>query len=403
MEISKVKPNIISNLRKQNPVSSDITSVDFVRINKVKVPLTSLRANFLCSFGSFDNVKNLEKCAEGVKNNFYLTKNNILKNDLLVFSKSVQENIEKNKLSETKDIIKVISPILYIHNNDLLDYSKEKFDSFYSFTAYAKMLVQKEFVKDVVDNLKNIQAQKAKLEMKEIQDLFQESCDKINSLHDADIQNAQVKKNLEYSNDATTDDIETITLTEEEISILRNKLENSSGIDAKHNLLSRLIDEHVDGSKTLRHTVGYRIQLAALQTCPRYDVSKDDRDKTIFKKHPLTRWLGIYPIDDIEAILDKFNAGDTYSYHNMQCCSKNMDFAEQFTAYRDDFIGANMKFVIHPKNNLTMAYDIGKREYGDREVIYPAFTKFNVLDRRLVAQQAEDGTFYRWVIHMQEK
>ena len=62
-----------------------------------------------------------------------------------------------------------------------------------------------------------------------------------------------------------------------------------------------------------------------------------------------------------------------------------------------------MKFVIHPKNNLTMAYDIGKREYGDREVIYPAFTKFNVLDRRLVAQQAEDGTFYRWVIHMQEK
>lgn len=185
------------------------------------------------------------------------------------------------------------------------------------------------------------------------------------------------------------------------------------------------------------------MQTAALQTRPRYNAQLSTEPSQLnHEVKPLVRWLDLCPNkpffnppawlmygknptpDEIKIYLaekevfaqklknyqefninnfvnETFIPGATYSYPRHQSMSKSEKFAEG--VHRDDNPGMNMKFVIHPKSKISKAYDIGMRDLGANEAIYPAETPFKILDRKL--EEAHDSVgnpFYRRVVEMQE-
>ena len=183
-----------------------------------------------------------------------------------------------------------------------------------------------------------------------------------------------------------------------------------------------------------------RMQMAALQTLPRYsgEIGADGQVQ------PLVRWLHTCPgrkpkngsitnynyykkqgmiehaeferrrIDTYPKRLEKwksydtdkyvnetFKIGETYSYPQMQSTSTSLTWSEG--VFRDDNPGMNIKFIIHPRSKTSKAYYMGSKSIGDGEAVYLPDTKFTVLDKRV--ERAEDSVgniFYRHIIEMQE-
>ena len=183
-----------------------------------------------------------------------------------------------------------------------------------------------------------------------------------------------------------------------------------------------------------------RMQMAALQTLPRYSggIGADGQVQ------PLVRWLHTCPgrrpqngsitnynyykqqgmvesaekerrrIDTYPKRLEKwksydtdkyvnetFKIGETYSYPHMQSTSTSLTWSEG--VFRDDNPGMNLKFIIHPRSKTSKAYFMGSKSIGDGEAVYLPDTKFTVLDKRV--ERAEDSVgniFYRHIIEMQE-
>lgn len=175
-----------------------------------------------------------------------------------------------------------------------------------------------------------------------------------------------------------------------------------------------------------------RMQMAALQTLPRYsgEIGADGQIK------PLVRWLHkfkekmpskpVYNPNQTEAmnnlkfttyprrleewknydlehqwIDETFKIGETYSYPKMQSTSTSLTWSEG--VFRDDNPGMNVKFIIHPRSKTSKAYYMGSKSLGDGEAVYLPDTKFTVLDKRV--ERAEDSVgniFYRHIIEMQE-
>ena len=414
MKVYSINSQFIHQLPQQNLSVIHNKKSATENTSKSSVPIESLRANFLCSFsGSNNSIKemdNIKKCSKQFEQMFfpeikyaYFANRVLLFSDLNTFLNDLEQLLDEHNIDKPAQIVQVLKTVFSFSDNKIQEYAKDNFDAVYSFQAYAKMLVQKEFVQVLVDVIKKL-PQNTSITKGQLQELLTKTASQVDALHSQEIQNNEVRKILKYQNteDNLYDEEDKIKLTESEISLIR-ECSNFYEVVPLRVLLDKFLNDYVECSSALRDLVTPRIQLATLQTCERYNVANDEQDKTVFEKHPLTRWLGIYPWNKFDGILDKIKVGNIYSYNNMQSCSKNTKYAEEGTDYRDDCIDMNMKFVIHPKKDLTKAYDIGMRKYGDREVIYPAGTEFIVLDKKMIKATSINGSSYRWVIHMQEK
>ena len=159
----------------------------------------------------------------------------------------------------------------------------------------------------------------------------------------------------------------------------------------------------------------------------RYDSSTYRFKSNDYEVEPLYRWMSIYKgyyklkpdgsvdynstIKSVDAFVDEyFKVGGEYIAPRMQSCSKNKGCAE--TYFHDNNQYMTVKLVIHPKGKVSKAADLGWGRYGENEAVYPAGTRFKVIDRHLEecvnpyykedSPYSYDRVFFRWIIDLQE-
>ena len=159
----------------------------------------------------------------------------------------------------------------------------------------------------------------------------------------------------------------------------------------------------------------------------RYDSSTYRFRSNDYEVEPLYRWMSIYKgyyklkpdgsvdynstIKSVDAFVDEyFKVGGEYTAPRMQSCSKNKGCAE--TYFHDNNQDMTVKLVIHPKGKVSKAADLGWGRYGENEAVYPAGTRFKVIDRHLEecvnpyykedSPYSDDRVFFRWIIDLQE-
>ena len=159
----------------------------------------------------------------------------------------------------------------------------------------------------------------------------------------------------------------------------------------------------------------------------RYDASTNQYSSKDYEVAPLYRWMSICKgnyklkpdgsvdynskIESVDAFVDEyFKAGGEYIAPRIQSCSKNKGCAE--TYFHDNNQDMTVKLVIHPKGKVSKAADLGWGKYGENEAVYPAGTRFKVIDRHLEecvnpyykenSPYSNDRVFSRWIIDLQE-
>ncbi len=159
----------------------------------------------------------------------------------------------------------------------------------------------------------------------------------------------------------------------------------------------------------------------------RYDSSTYRFRSNDYEVEPLYRWMSIYKgyyklkpdgsvdynstIKSVDAFVDEyFKVGGEYTAPRMQSCSKNKGCAE--TYFHDNNQDMTVKLVIHPKGKVSKAADLGWGRYGENEAVYPAGTRFKVIDRHLEecvnpyykedSPYSDERVFFRWIIDLQE-
>ena len=210
--------------------------------------------------------------------------------------------------------------------------------------------------------------------------------------------------------------LEKVNLTQEEFQDAKeiyerywDKLgENISEKRLKH----AIINDWVSGCGQYRYTD--RMYRYAFQDLDNY-ISRDTNGN--YNRQPVYRWVNMNRISGNNLygdIKNKIKIGEIYNPERIQSCSKNPFFAEN--EFGDANVNMNLKFIIHPKSNISRAKDIGERKYGNREVVYMQGEKFRVLDKRIVkyriplqeynykTQQYEEviKTAFRYIVEMQE-
>ena len=159
----------------------------------------------------------------------------------------------------------------------------------------------------------------------------------------------------------------------------------------------------------------------------RYDSSTYRFRSNDYEVEPLYRWMSIYKgyyklkpdgsvdynstIKSVDAFVDEyFKVGGEYTAPRMQSCSKNKGCAE--TYFHDNNQYMTVKLVIHPKGKVSKAADLAWGRYGENEAVYPAGTRFKVIDRHLEecvnpyykddSPYSDERVFFRWIIDLQE-
>lgn len=159
----------------------------------------------------------------------------------------------------------------------------------------------------------------------------------------------------------------------------------------------------------------------------RYDSSTYRYRSKDYENEPLYRWMEIQKgnykvkpdgsvdynskIESVDSFVDEyFKVGDEYVAPWMQSCSKSKKYAE--TYFHDDNAAMTVKLVIHPKGKVSKAADLRWGKYGENEAVYPAGTRFKVIDRHLeecVNANYKEGSicdsdrvFSRWIVDLQE-
>ena len=203
----------------------------------------------------------------------------------------------------------------------------------------------------------------------------------------------KVKLEINYNNETSPE--KSILLNEEEMKELKKLAKTDKNL-TQAELCNIVIDKYVAGDSSLKRA-SENVQKAVLYSQPKY-TSCPRNCYSDFNYPPVVRWLYISNPDQL---IKNYNNGDIYKYPFLQSCSKDYYYAEN--QYNDNEWSSNVKFIIHPKSETSKAVDIGRRKYGNNEVIYPPNQEFVILDKQLVRYTTPKSDFYRWVIHMQEK
>lgn len=139
--------------------------------------------------------------------------------------------------------------------------------------------------------------------------------------------------------------------------------------------------------------------------------------------HPLTRWIST-PWREInpqtghfigldkpaqfrtsQEFVERFKVGESYTLPSRQSCSKYFEHAYGDNNYGDLATDKDIKFIFIPKSkNGSKAVDLLDCGYkgSSSESLYLPGEKFIVLDKRIEEVERKDGSFYRWIIEMQE-
>ena len=133
-----------------------------------------------------------------------------------------------------------------------------------------------------------------------------------------------------------------------------------------------------------------------------FDVFYNDTDfdteyTSEFKYEPVYRWLSF---NNPETFIESLpRNGEIMVADRTLSCSMNKIYAEE--DYNDGNRLMNVKFIIHPKSEVSNARILGYNQ----EVLYPAGEKFKMLDKELVecyTDKKKENCFFRWEIHVQE-
>ncbi len=119
--------------------------------------------------------------------------------------------------------------------------------------------------------------------------------------------------------------------------------------------------------------------------------------KQDFDIEPVYHWFRMAnPEDFVINVLPK--KGDVYTLKDVLCCSTHKHYAEM--GYGDHVVSQNIKFIIHPKSEISRAYNLGYNQ----EVIYPSGEQFRILDKDCVEYIDKKTGFGRmlWEVHIQE-
>lgn len=161
------------------------------------------------------------------------------------------------------------------------------------------------------------------------------------------------------------------------------------------------------------------------RTFPRY---KDEHGNAAIRQeysgvHPLVRWISTpwYEINPhtghligldkpaqfktSKEFVERFQVGETYVLPSRQSCSKYFEHAYGDNNYGDLASDKDIKFIFIPKSkNGSRAVDLLDCGYkgSSSEALYLPGEKFIVLDKRVEEVERQNGSFYRWIIEMQE-
>lgn len=161
------------------------------------------------------------------------------------------------------------------------------------------------------------------------------------------------------------------------------------------------------------------------RTFPRY---KDEYGNAAIRQeyngvHPLVRWISTpwheinpqtghfigldkpAPFKTSQEFVERFKVGETYVLPSRQSCSKYFDHAYGDNNYGDLASDKDIKFIFIPKSkNGSKAVDLLDCGYkgSNSEALYLPGEKFIILDKRIEEVERKNGSFYRWIIEMQE-
>ena len=210
--------------------------------------------------------------------------------------------------------------------------------------------------------------------------------------------------------------LEKVNLTKEEFQEAKEIYEKNwdkLGEDiSEKRLKNAIINDWVSGCGQYRYTD--RMYRYAFQDLDNY-ISRDTNGN--YNRQPVYRWVNMNKVSGnnlYDDIINRIKIGEVYNPARIQSCSNNRFCAEN--EFRDDNVNMNLKFIIHPKSNISRAKDLGQRKYGNREVVYMNGEAFRILDKRLVkcripideynykTQQNEEviKTAFRYIVEMQE-
>lgn len=110
--------------------------------------------------------------------------------------------------------------------------------------------------------------------------------------------------------------------------------------------------------------------------------------KQDFDIEPVYHWFRMAnPEDFVINVLPK--KGDVYTLKDVLCCSAHKHYAEM--GYGDHVVSQNIKFIIHPKSEISRAYNLGYNQ----EVIYPSGEQFRILDKDCVEYIDKKNRFWK--------
>lgn len=321
-------------------------------------------------------------------------------NNLTEFSNNIFDVIQKHSLNTPNKIIRALEQNANISDEQLENISNSFSCDAWKYTAFKKMQIKRELLQNFLMTVNKFSGDWVLKEC-DINDLklsLDSKVEKINNKYNVDNQNKRVKDKIQYNKE---DDYveEKIILNDKETEELKELARTQENLPMEE-LCQKAINIYVGGDYSLKDA-SENVQKAVLYSQPRYDSKLQSRfydGYNDFDVHPVVRWLWIKEPDKF---VENFNNGDTYKYEKLQSCSKNCCYCEN--QFSDETPENNVKFVIHPKSEISKARDIGERKYGSREVIYPPNQEFVILDKQLVKYHSKEEDFYRWIIHLQEK
>ncbi len=228
-----------------------------------------------------------------------------------------------------------------------------------------------------------------------------------------------IKSKLKYDrNTVVSEDNYSLTgfLRAKAISELQiyQKRYNEADVEGMSKLSAEATDMEIYEAWQQAHLGGFifsnrHVQLAVMNLGGRYSAKHPIKTKSFFETiaeknykqdfdiEPVYHWFRMANSEDfVINVLPK--KGDVYTLKDVLCCSTHKHYAEM--GYGDHVVSQNIKFIIHPKSEISRAYNLGYNQ----EVIYPSGEQFRILDKDCVEYIDKKTGFGRmlWEVHIQE-
>jgi len=289
-------------------------------------------------------------------------------------------------------------------------YNKKNIDDNLQLNVWLNLQDRKQLLKDLVElhqQVPNIENDRLSVYIEKLINIREDNIKK-NELTIEEKILSTIKYDNEYS-----PFLEKVNLTKEEFQEAKEIYERywdklGDEISEKR-LKNAIINDWVSGCGQYRYTD--RMYRYAFQDLDNY-TTRDTNGN--YNRQPVYRWVNMNCTNLYNDINNKIKIGEIYNPERIQSCSKIRFYAEN--EFQDDNVNMNLKFIIHPKSNISRAKDLGERKYGNREVVYMNGEAFRILDKRLVkcripideynykTQQYEKviKTAFRYIVEMQE-